>query len=344
MLRIGVLCPAEIAYRRFLPALETIPDISYVGVGINNPEERYGRELPSIDEIRKMLANSKQKADKFVESFGGIIFNSYMDVVTSDLVDAVYIPLPPALHYKWAKLALKAGKHVLVEKPATTTLLETIDLVNTASSRNLALHENYMFAFHKQLSTIQNIILNGELGDIRLYRVDFGFPMRSAQDFRYDKNLGGGSLLDAGGYTIKYSSMLLGENAKIAYAQLNGMDGFGVDMFGSGALVNDDGVTAQFAFGMDNEYKCDLEIWGSKGRMISSRVLTAPAGFSPMAKIIKSGKEETITLPSDDSFRMSIMHFMHCIESENMRHDNYIAITTQANLIESFIQLTRQQI
>ena len=49
------------------------------------------------------------------------------------------------------------------------------------------------------------------------------------------------------------------------YSQLNGVDGFEVDVYGSAALVNDAGVTAQVAFGMDNGYKCELEVWGNKG-------------------------------------------------------------------------------
>lgn len=59
--------------------------------------------------------------------------------------------------------------------------------------------------------------------------------------------------------------MLLGETARVVYSQLNGVDGFEVDVYGSAALVNDAGVTAQVAFGMDNGYKCELEVWGNKG-------------------------------------------------------------------------------
>ena len=121
-----------------------------------------------------------------------------------------------------------------------------------------------MFAFHNQLKEIAQIIERGEIGDVRLYRISFGFPQRAVNDFRYNKELGGGALIDAGGYTIKYAAMLLGETAHITAAQMNYTDEFEVDIYGSATLVNQDGATAQIAFGMDNSYKCELEVWGSK--------------------------------------------------------------------------------
>ena len=256
MIRIGIICPSEIAFRRFLPALKEAGCFEYAGVAIANKEEFVG----ATDEI---LAKEKAKAQTFVDSYGGKIYEGYRNLIKSEDIDAVYLPLPPGLHYQWAKVALNAGKHILVEKPCTTTLANTQDLLKEAESKNLAVHENYMFAFHDQLKAVNDIVDSGEIGDVRLYRVSFGFPMRAQNDFRYNKALGGGALLDCGGYTFKYASMLLGPSAKMKYAQSNNIDGFSVDMYGSAALVNDKGVTAQVAFGMDHNYKCELEVWGS---------------------------------------------------------------------------------
>lgn len=164
-----------------------------------------------------------------------------------DDIDAVYLPLPPALHFKWAKLALEHGKHVFVEKPSTTDAVDTNGLIELARKNNLAFHENYMFVYHEQLKVINDVVESGEIGDIRLYRISFGFPRRAQNDFRYNKSLGEGALIDAGGYTIKYGSYLLGDTAKLTTTQLNYIDEFGVDMYGSATMVNDKGVTAQLA-------------------------------------------------------------------------------------------------
>ena len=208
--------------------------------------------------------------------------------------------------------------------------------MDIASKNDLALHENYMFIFHNQLDAIEDIVKSGEIGDVRLYRISFGFPRRAANDFRYNKALGGGALIDAGGYTIKYATRLLGESAEIKYAQLNYIDEFEVDIYGSAALVNKDGVTAQIAFGMDNDYKCELEIWGSKGTLKTGRVLTAPAGFAPSMTIKKNTEIEECELPADDAFRKSIEHFIRCINDSEVRKKNYESILRQAQLVEQF--------
>lgn len=332
MMRIGIICPSEIAFRRFLPALKEAGCFEYAGVAIASKGEFVG----ATDEI---LVKERAKAQTFVDNYGGKIYEGYKTLIHSDEVDAIYLPLPPGLHYKWAKEALSAGKHILCEKPCTTALATTEDLMNDAEANGLAAHENYMFAFHEQLKAVDDIVKSGEIGDVRLYRISFGFPMRAQNDFRYNKDLGGGALLDCGGYTFKYASILLGPTAKMKYAQSNNIDGFNVDMYGSAALVNDEGVTAQVAFGMDHNYKCELEVWGSKGTIYTNRILTAPAGFVPEVIIRKGNEEEKRNLPADDAFKKSILHFCKCIEEEEVRKANYETLLRQARLVEQFKQL-----
>lgn len=333
MKRIGIICPSEIAFRRFLPALREADCFEYAGVAIASKEEFVG----ATDEI---LANEKAKAQTFVDSYGGKIYEGYKTLIHSDDVDAIYLPLPPGLHYKWAKEAVATGKHILVEKPCTIALNSTEDLLKDAKAKGLAAHENYMFAFHEQLEAVNDIIKSGEIGDVRLYRISFGFPMRAQNDFRYNKALGGGALLDCGGYTLKYASLLLGSTTQIKYAQSNNIEGFNVDMYGSAALVNNDGVTAQVAFGMDHNYKCELEVWCSKGTLYTNRILTAPSGFTPEVIIRKGNEEEKRTLPADDAFKKSILHFSKCIEDKEVREINYQTLLRQAILVEQFKDLS----
>lgn len=335
MMNFGILCPSEIAYRRFLPALKSINEAHFVGVAVNTPTERYGYTLPNLDEVQSMLSRGRQKASSMVEEYGGRIFESYEEIIHDPSIDALYIPLPPALHYKWAKAALETGKHVLVEKPATISYNDTDDLVHTAEINNLALHENYMFVFHNQMEEIKAIIDSGDLGEIRLYRISFGFPRRAVTDFRYNKEMGGGALLDAGGYTLKCADWFL-NGGDIAYANLNYLSDFNVDVYGSGAMVRRDGQTAQIAFGMDNEYKCELEVWGSQGSLTTGRILTAPAGFHPTAKIKRGALEKEIELPGDDAFRKSILHFMKCTVDDILRKHTYESIMRQASLVSEF--------
>lgn len=342
MIKIGIICPSEIAFRRFLPALQKISDkIQFTAIGIASPNEWFG-DLAHVSEeaIYDQQSRELAKAKTFTDQFGGEVIIGYENLVASDKIDAVYVPLPPALHYHWAKLALEAGKHVFVEKPSTTCLADTDKLIEIASEKGLALHENYMFIYHDQLKAIQDIVASGEIGDVRLYRITFGFPLRQLNDFRYNKKLGGGALLDAGGYCLKYANNLLGNTARIVTAQTNNIEGFEVDMYGSATMVNDKGDVAQIAFGMDNDYKCDIEIWGSKGTITSGRILTAPAGFIPTYTIKKNQEFETCNLPADDAFLKSIECFVECVENADIRKKEYGILHNQEELVEQFKTLS----
>lgn len=338
MLKIGIICPSEIAFRRFLPALEKCKQYEYCGVAVASEEEWFGCDWKNVSlETRKhTMQNEYEKAEKFLNEYGGKIFKSYEELLDSREINAVYIPLPPALHYKWAKKALENGKHVLVEKPSTTSGADTAELIQIAKEKKLALHENYMFAFHTQLEEIKDVIDKGILGDVRMYRISFGFPRRASNDFRYSKKLGGGALLDCGGYTLKYASMLLGPTAKIEYARLNYLDEFDVDIYGSAALSNQNGESVQIAFGMDNDYKCSLEVWGSTAQLETGRVLTAPAGYEPSYILVRNQKKEEHKLSADDTFYKSLQFFASCIDSDEVRIDSYEKIQKQANLVDEF--------
>ncbi len=287
-MRIGILGTADIAFRRFLPALQKCEDAVYVGVASRTPE----------------------KGAKFRDSFGGKIYPSYDALLLDDSIDAVYVPLPPALHFEWGKKVLQAGKHLLMEKPFTTSLEETETLLSLAEEKGLTVHENYMFLYHSQLQKIKEMIHSGKLGEIRLYRISFGFPKRSEGDFRYNKALGGGALLDCGGYTIRLALELLGESAELKQASLIRPEGYEVDIFGNAVLQNADGLCAQLSFGMDNAYQCQLEVWGSKATLIAPRIFTAGDGMKPGLILRTSAEESKLELESDDQFLHSIESFL----------------------------------
>ncbi|GHT92607.1 NDP-hexose-3-ketoreductase [Alphaproteobacteria bacterium] len=333
-IRIGVLGPSEIAYRRVIPSLKKIPNLEYIGVASADIQERLGKTKPDIQK------HSLEKCKNAQKDFGGEIFLGYENLLSSDKVDCVYIPLPPALHYKWAKKALEYGKHVFLEKPFTISLAETKDLIETAQSKNLALHENYMFLYHSQLEFIKNEIANNILGDLRLIQINFGFPFRGDSDFRYNKFLGGGALFDCAGYTIKLASVLLGNTARIAFSKLNFINRYDVDIYGNAVVVNDDNLTANISFGMDNDYRCSLDIWGSKGSFFTDRIFTAPNDFEPVIKIKNSSGIFEKKLSADDHFENSARFFMDCMNDIKTRQANYSDILKQAELVEQLLNMS----
>ena len=341
MIRIGIISPAEIAYRRFMPALQQVPNFRFVGVAIYNEEERFQKKENLSESELEIMQREIEKGKRFAREYGGKLFYSYEELITSDEVDALYIPLPPALHDVYAKKALLQGKHVLIEKPSSDSLEKTKEMIEIAKNHTLALYENYMFVYHDQIAALKDMIDSGKIGKIRLYSLKFGFPKRAAGDFRYMKNMGGGSLLDAGGYTMKLAGMLLGDSARVVCSTLNYEQEYDVDLYGSATLVNNANVTAQVAFGMDNGYKCEIEVWGSQGTIKSERIFTAPSGLKTTAIVSCSGQGEVIELADDDAFRKSIEMFGLCIEKQMIRENAYAEIMRQAELIEQAKELSK---
>lgn len=327
-IRIGVLCPSEIAFRRFMPALKKLEKFSYIGLAAATEREFSGADN---DEVKP---SELEKAEKFAAAYGGKIFKGYESLITSDEIDAVYLPLPPALHYKWGKKVLQAGKHLLMEKPFTTSQAETEELLALAAEKSLAVHENYMFLYHSQLQKVKELIADGTLGELRLLRMAFGFPKRGADDFRYKKALGGGALLDCGGYPVRLALELLGESTKVVQAQLSQPKGYEVDLFGSAVLKNEEGLCAQISFGMDNAYQCQLEVWGSKATVIAPRIFTAGADVIPKLILKASNDEDTLLSPIDNQFLHSINHFFNMITVLPERKYNNEKIAKQSFLID----------
>jgi len=338
---VGIICPSEIAYRRFLPSLQRVEEFQFVGVAIASPEEWAG-EGNVTEATFAVIDKERQKAQTFVDNYGGRIFDGYQTLINSPEVDVVYLPLPPALHFKWAKRTLEAGKNAYVEKPFTMGLTDAQALLSIAREKNLAVHENYMFVFHKQLQAIRNLIEEGEIGKVRQYRISFGFPRRAANDFRYNKALGGGALLDAGGYCMKYASWLLGETARLVCANTYYEPEFEVDIFGSATMMNDEGTVVQMSFGMDCDYKCELEAWGSIGTLTTGRILTAPDGLEPDMVIKHNQELVTKKLPADNAFEKSIRYFYQCLTNDEERDNNYKVIERQSSFVTAFIDLSKK--
>lgn len=311
MLHIGIIGGADIAYRRFLPALKKVDGMVYWGVA----------------------SRCFEKSQKFLDAFGGKIYKNYNELLADPQIDAVYLPLPPALHFEWGKRTLLSGKHLLMEKPFTTSLCDTQELLKLAHQKNLAVYENYMFLYHSQLQTIRDKIASGELGNIRLYRMEFGFPHRGMKDFRYSKALGGGALLDCGGYPIRLALELLGQDAYVSDSQITIPSGYDVDVYGCATVKNNNGETAQLSFGMDQTYRCTLDIWGSKASLTAPRIFTAPAEFAPPITINDHQEE----LVPDDAFYNSILRFIAAVKDPTIRALECKKIEKQSSLVQECI-------
>lgn len=310
--KIGILGAADIACRRFMPALAKSDLFSFAGIASRNPE----------------------RCKPFIEKFGGRCYPDYLSLIHDPEIDCVYVPLPPALHAEWGEKVLQAGKHLFMEKPFTVSMDDTKRLLLLSKQLGLAVHENYMFLFHRQLKKIKELIDIGTLGELRMIRAAFTFPFRGTGDFRYQKELGGGALLDCGGYPLLLAVELLGPSARLVWSNLHQAPEYGVETGGSAVLQNDAGLTAHVFFGMNDTYRCELEIWGAKASLSAARVFTAPPDLPISISLNDGHGVREIPVGEDDQFLNSIQSFGQLIDSPVLQDLRREAILRQSELID----------
>lgn len=309
----GILGGAAIAKTSVIPALLSIEENALIAVA----------------------SRTAERAEEFAQLFGCEAVIGYENLLASREIEAVYIPLPTGMHYEWVTAALRAGKHVLVEKSASTTLAEAEEMVALARQKNLLLVENFQFQHHSQHQFVKDLMHSGELGELRGFRSAFGFPPFALDDnIRYDPALGGGALLDSGAYVLKATSFMLDGPVEVKTAHLAMHPEFGVDWYGSAFLVNEAlNITSEVSFGFDNFYQCNYEIWGSKGKLTATRAFTAKKDHAPVVILETPGKVQEIPLPTDDHFRNMLTYFNDLVKTQDYAAE-WDKITTQARLIQ----------
>lgn len=311
--KIGILGAASIAKRYMIPAIQEHGSFHLAGIASRSPKRLIELE----------------KSGNFQ------IFECYEELLKTD-IDAVYIPLPNSEHFQWVKEALDRGKHVLVEKSLGISLKEVSFLCDMARAKNCVLLENFQFRFHSQLDYISEKISSGDFGQIRNIRSSFGFPpFQDKSNIRYNKELGGGSLLDAGAYPIKVTQIILGPDLEVESSCLHFDSKIGVDIYGSAVLRSvGKNVVSQIAFGFDNFYQNNLEIWMQRGFIRANRIFTAGPGIVANVDVYNEHGHSVKTFSGENHFVNMLNHFSRLIEGIASYEPEYLSNVKQAELIE----------
>ena len=158
-------------------------------------------------------SRSLDKAKAYAAEFGiAHAHGSYEALVADPEIDAIYIATPHPMHADNAKLALNAGKHVLIEKPFTINAREAQEIMTLAASRDLVALEAMWTRFLPHMIRIREIIAAGALGEVRSVVAEHTQDLPDDPAHRLNAmDLGGGALLDLGIYPISFVWDILGE-------------------------------------------------------------------------------------------------------------------------------------
>lgn len=281
-MKFGILGDAKISRTKVIPAIKAAGH-DVVQIGRRDPLN------PSTEPI-----------------YQDILQTSYEDVLANPDIEAVYIPLPNHLHVSMSIAALKAGKHVLCEKPVALNSAELSDLAQAIETSGKYFYEGYMIRHHPQWTWLQE----ADIGAPQIVQAIFTYPPRDVGNIRNRADYGGGPLFDIGCYAILAGLIIFGEapiDFKISFEMNAELD---VEDLASGVLIWQGGRHLTFSVSSAASAMQSLLVTGEKG----SARLTVPFNPPPITTASLNtgilGQDTIITFPECDQFKVMIEDFV----------------------------------
>ncbi|SNY90057.1 Predicted dehydrogenase [Cohaesibacter sp. ES.047] len=210
MIRWGILSTAKIARENLVPAMQAA---------------RNGN-------VQAVASRSQDSADTFAKHFGiPTAYGSYDALLSSDEVDAIYIPLPTSQHVEWTIKALQAGKHVLCEKPVSLHAKEIDAIIEAQKTSGCVMSEAFMVTYHPQWLKVKELLASGAIGTLRHIQGVFTYYNVDPDNMRNQVSLGGGGLPDIGVYPTVTARFATGKDPVRARASIVRDPDFGTDIY-----------------------------------------------------------------------------------------------------------------
>ncbi|MDD6614954.1 MAG: Gfo/Idh/MocA family oxidoreductase [Lachnospiraceae bacterium] len=271
-------------------------------------------------EIVAVASRTEETAGRVAEKFGVPEAISYESLLSREDIEAVYVPVPHVGHKDLAIRAMKAGKHVLVEKPATVTSEDFDELTACAREHHVFLMEAVWTRFFPLAEVLHSCLDEGVIGQVRLMQSSFSFRSEPEQVPRlFDPNLAGGALLDTGVYNLHFADMIFGKEP-VRMTGLASMDTdslhLQVDEQGSYIAQYDQGELAVMTSAVRTDMPDTAFLYGTKGS------IEIPTFWKPSRMhVIAGDRDEWIERPvsqkiagvEDEGYQYEIRHVQECI-------------------------------
>lgn len=210
MVRFGILSTAKIGYQHVVPAIGQADNAQLVAIA----------------------SRDAKKASKMAAHFNApLAFDTYEAMLASDDIDAVYIPLPTSHHVEWTLNAIKAGKHVLCEKPISLKASDINKLIKARDKAGVVVSEAFMVTYHPQWLKVRELLAKGVIGQLRMIDSSFTYFNKDANNMRNRPELGGGALPDIGVYPTVAARFATGQEPVALTATVEFDPLFGTDRY-----------------------------------------------------------------------------------------------------------------
>ncbi len=281
-----------------------------------------GMKLAEDCELYAIAGRSIEKAENFKQEFGfKKAYGSYEELIADNDVQAVYIPLPNNLHLKWVKEALRAGKHVICEKPLALNADEAKEMFETARENDVFLMEAYAYLHSPYVESLKKDIEDGVIGEVDYIETAF-VTQDYKEDIRLHKDMGGGAMYDLGCYCTTMILSLIDSEPEYVKASAEFTD-LGVDSMTTGLIRFENGVRAAFNVGMilgkDTDARFDrLYIHGSKGSIRSEVEYNQQGEASYRVYTPDTVVERKLSIPQN--YSLEIAQMCRCIAGKETPH------------------------
>ncbi|MBX7074680.1 MAG: Gfo/Idh/MocA family oxidoreductase [Pirellulales bacterium] len=294
-IRVGILGCARIARRGVIAGIQSANSAQLTAIASRNAQT--AREWAAEFAIPKH-------------------YGSYDELLADPEIDAIYNPLPNELHCQWTLAAAAAGKHVLCEKPLAIDVAEAERIVAGCQSAGVILMEAFMWRHHPRTLRALETVQSGQLGELRLVKMDFSFDI-DRDDWRLDprRGGGGGALYDIGCYGINAARLFTGAEPVEIVARSRQWT-TGVDMTIGMLLRFPNDVLALLDASFEAPDRNRIEIVGSKGALeLADGVLPAPESVMTWRT---DDDVEVLKFPPADQYAAEVEAFCQAIRSGSL--------------------------
>ena len=326
-------------------------------IGLGNIALKFseGFQYTKNAKLFAISSRNKNKLQAFKNKFqidDNYCFTNYDSLLECKDLDIIYIALPHSLHYEWVMKSIEKEKNILVEKPATVNFLQMTNIKNNLKDKNIFFSEALMYRYHPQISKVIELLKNNVIGNLVSMESLFGFDalgrkkifgiklnkLKKKPDRNnrlYNKELGGGAILDLGCYPVSFSIFIASLISKFDFIKTKVLNKkkeigpTGVDMNSFAELYFENNFKSTVGASLTQNLGKKTKIVGTKGELVLNDTWSP---FNPSLIQINGENKETIEIECHDNiYTYEIEALSKCI-LENKKEPDFPGITLNETL------------
>lgn len=293
--RWGVLSTADIGMSKVTPAIQRAHNCEVVAIASRNADS----------------------AARAADQLGiPVSYGSYEQLLESEEVDAIYIPLPNNMHAEWTIRGAEAGKHILCEKPLAMSVAEIEEMERACQSAGVLLGEAFMYRHHPTWLEAVRLVSEGAIGELQAVQSWFSYFNDDPTNIRNKIENGGGALMDIGCYCISLSRLLFDSEPSVIKSTVRRDPVMSVDIVTSAILEFSGGRQAAFTCSTRSEDDQRVHIVGTTGRIDIEIPFNIPPDRPTRIFLTSGGESKTITFEPADAYTLQAEAFAAAIISD----------------------------